>query len=58
MPKCEWRDTDHSPKCGEPGYRDRSYCPNHVWLIYQKGTGIKAREPRKPKEVDTTGKTC
>jgi hypothetical protein len=40
VPKCEWRDEGQA-KCGRPGYQNRSYCSDHVWLIYQKGTGYK-----------------
>lgn len=47
MTKCEWKDHDHGPACGKPGYKDRSYCEDHVWLIYQKGTGLAPKKSRR-----------
>ena len=45
MIKCEWTETiDGGAKCGQPGVPGRSYCEDHVWLIYQKGTALGKRK--------------
>jgi hypothetical protein len=39
MIKCEWTKTIlGGPKCGAPAVKGRSYCEDHIWFIYQKGT--------------------
>ena len=45
MVKCEWTESiEGGPKCSQPGVLGRSYCEDHVWLIYQKGTALAKRK--------------
>lgn len=45
---CQWIGPDQDPQktrtveyCGrQPLWPGRSYCEEHVWQVYQKGTGI------------------
>lgn len=36
--------------CGKPVFPGRSYCPDHVWVVYQKHSSIGTR--RKVKEIE------
>jgi len=36
--------------CGKEVFPGKSYCPDHIWKVYQKGTSIGNR--RKIKEVE------
>jgi hypothetical protein len=48
---CQWIDPDQDPQkthrvdyCGRvPLWPGRSYCEEHVWRVYQKGTGLNNR---------------
>jgi hypothetical protein len=43
--KCEWTETiDGGSKCCNDAVKGRSYCTDHVWLIYQKGTALATRK--------------
>ena len=42
---CEWTEVlGVPPKCNKSPVKGRSYCEDHVWLIYQKGTKLGARK--------------
>ena len=42
---CEWTEViGEGPKCPNVAVKGRSYCEDHVWLIYQKGTKLGARK--------------
>jgi hypothetical protein len=44
MIRCEWTETiDGGPQCENPSVKGRSYCSDHVWLIYEKGTALGRR---------------
>jgi len=32
------------PTCTHASIKDRSYCEEHIWLVYQKGTSVKPRK--------------
>ena len=38
---------DLSKACGRPSITGKSYCCDHVWLVYQEGSSVK---PRRKKE--------
>jgi hypothetical protein len=46
MAGCEWTDdiNHKGPRCGAPVYQGRGYCEQHIWRIYQKGTGLGRRK--------------
>jgi hypothetical protein len=44
---CQWIGPDQDPRLGpvhycgnKPLWPGRNYCEDHVWRVYQKGTGI------------------
>lgn len=40
-------DSDYNvlkPTCCRASVKDRSYCLEHIWLVYQKGTAVKPRK--------------
>lgn len=39
-----------TPYCGKPTIEGKSYCGEHYWTIYQKGSAVAGR--RKEKEID------
>lgn len=42
MTQCQWRGNGEG--CGKQAVKDRSYCEDHVWLVYQKGTALGKRK--------------
>lgn len=45
MIQCEWTETiDGGPRCTQESVKGRSYCKDHVWLIYEKGTALGRRK--------------
>ena len=32
------------PTCCNTALKDRSYCEDHLWLVYQKGTAVHRRK--------------
>lgn len=55
--ECQWIGADQDPlrdwpikKCGHSVFPGRSYCEEHLWRVYQKGTSIGNR--RKIKEIE------
>lgn len=53
---CQWVGAEQDPRkgalkfCGKEVFPGRSYCPDHIWKVYQKGTSIGTR--RKIKEIE------
>jgi hypothetical protein len=39
MSTCEWRSG-----CDHPALEGKSYCEEHVWLVYQKGSALSKRK--------------
>ncbi len=55
--ECQWIGPEQDPLrdypihyCGREVFPGRSYCPDHVWKVYQKGSGLGTR--RKIKEIE------
>jgi hypothetical protein len=46
--QCQWiGDADYNvlrPTCCRASIKNRSYCEDHIWLVYQKGTAVKPRK--------------
>lgn len=40
--KCQWIGTGQG--CEQTSIKDRSYCQDHVWRVYQKGTALGQRK--------------
>lgn len=46
--QCLWTgpDQDYKPLthvCSKPSIEGKSYCEDHVWLVYQKGSNLRRR---------------
>lgn len=41
MKTCAW--IGQGQGCGHPTVGDRSYCEQHIWQVYQKGTHLSRR---------------
>lgn len=41
MSKCQW--IGHGQGCSNDIVKDRSYCEDHIWIVYQKGTALGKR---------------
>lgn len=46
MDKCEWIGPNDE-RCDEPSVEGKSYCKDHVWLMYQQGTALGKRNKDK-----------
>lgn len=44
MGKCEW--IGDGERCSNPAVKGRSYCEDHVWLVYQQGTAVRRRKDK------------
>ena len=44
MDKCQYLGNFKETCCSNPTVENRSYCEDHVWLIYQKGTNLGKRK--------------
>lgn len=47
--ECQWigPDKDYTrlePTCCKPAVKGKSYCSEHVWLVYQQGTAVHRRK--------------
>lgn len=42
MTECQW--IGEGERCSKPAVKDRSYCEDHIWLVYQKGTALGRRK--------------
>lgn len=42
---CQWigSNTRLQPTCCQPTVPNRSYCEQHLWLVYQEGTHLRRR---------------
>jgi len=56
---CQWIEPEQDPTkgpihyCGQkPLYPGKSYCADHVWRVYAKGTGITGKKKIKAFEAD------
>ena len=49
--QCEW-DGPNNETCDKEAVARRSYCSNHVWSIYQKGTGPGKKKEKAIKKSD------
>lgn len=54
---CQWMGPEQDPRankpihfCGKPVVEGTSYCHEHYWNVYQKGTSINGR--RRQKEIE------
>lgn len=48
MSRCEW--IGEGEGCNKEAVKDRSYCEDHVWRVYQKGTAIRRRKDKRVAE--------
>jgi len=48
MSKCEW--IGDGQGCTNQAVKDRSYCEDHLWLVYQKGTSVRRRKDKRVAE--------
>ena len=39
--KCQW--IGNGEGCNHTAMKDRSYCEDHIWIVYQKGTALRKR---------------
>ncbi len=44
MSKCEW--IGQGEGCNKEAVNGRSYCEDHVWLVYQQGTAVRRRKDK------------
>jgi len=46
MNNCTWIGTSPTlqPTCCRPAVPHRSYCTEHIWLVYQEGTHLSRRQ--------------
>jgi hypothetical protein len=42
MTGCRW--IGQGERCSKDAVKDRSYCEDHIWLVYQKGTALGKRK--------------
>lgn len=42
MTECQW--IGKGERCTEVAVEGRSYCKDHIWLVYQKGTHLSKRK--------------
>jgi hypothetical protein len=44
--QCTWlgNSTKMSAACCKPTVEGRSYCEEHVWIVYQQGTAVRKRK--------------
>jgi hypothetical protein len=55
---CTWVGPEQDPRraplnyCGEESVTGRSYCAEHVWKVYRKGTGQGKEVAKLGKEID------
>jgi len=47
---CQWIGDSTEP-CSHPVVEGRSYCEEHLWLVYQKGTAVQRRKDKKRAEA-------
>ena len=53
---CQWIGPDQDPRkgpinyCGKPTLEGKSYCHDHYYVVYQKGTAVAGR--RKEKAIE------
>ena len=40
--QCQW--IGKGEHCTEPAVKGRSYCEQHLWLVYQQGTALSKRK--------------
>lgn len=45
MTECQW--IGEGEGCANHAVKDRSYCEDHVWLVYQQGTAIRRRKDQR-----------
>lgn len=45
MTECQW--IGEGEGCTNHAVKDRSYCEDHVWLVYQQGTAIRRRKDQR-----------
>jgi len=48
MSKCEW--IGQGERCSKEAVNGRSYCEDHVWLVYQQGTAVHRRKDKRRAE--------
>jgi|LakMenEpi03Aug12_release.lakeMendotaPanAssembly.Ray.scaffolds.fasta_scaffold10146_37 hypothetical protein len=54
MKGCQWigdQTTVPYHYCGKDTVKDRSYCEEHVWSVYQKGTAVKRKKDTRRAEL-------
>lgn len=44
MTKCQWIGSGEG--CSNDSIKGRSYCQDHVWLVYQQGTAVRRRKDK------------
>ena len=49
MSKCEW--IGQGERCSKEAVKDRSYCQDHVWLVYQQGTSVRRRKDKQRADI-------
>jgi hypothetical protein len=51
---CQWLGAENSTgyhcACTQPVVAGRSYCEEHLWTVYQKGTAVNRRKDRRTAE--------
>jgi len=54
MPECQWIGNSPTmrPVCCKPSIEGKSYCEEHVWAVYQKGSAH-ARRKKDLRTVDS-----
>jgi len=49
MSKCEW--IGQGERCSKEAVKDRSYCQDHVWRVYQQGTSVRRRKDKQRADI-------